>query len=298
MAISEQQLQTWSHQGSVRGSSETYQAIKATLEDQSAPYAGHGFEVFLQGSYGNHTNIYAESDVDIVICLTEVLDSDTGGLSPADKTTYEAGYLPATYSFREFRRDVFIWLQWKYGNGVKIGKKAIFVPGNGNRRDADVVVCIEHRRYVSYQASWNPQYHVGICFWKSDETKIVNFPKQHRENLTSKHQATSSRFKANVRVLKNMRKVMVKDGWLADGVAPSYFLEGMLWNVPSQYFTNSFQQTFENYLPWLDHCDPTQLTCANNLHWLIRDGCQICWNSNDFKTFIRSAWQYWNDCSR
>lgn len=298
MAISEQQLQTWSHQGSVRGSSETYQAIKAALEDQNAPYAGHGFEVFLQGSYGNHTNIYAESDVDIVICLTEVLDSDTAGLSPADKTTYEAGYLPATYSFREFQRDVFIWLQWKYGNGVRLGKKAIFVPGNGNRRDADVVVCIEHRRYVSYQASWNPQYHAGICFWKTDGTKIVNFSKQHRENLTSKHQATSSRFKANVRVLKNMRKAMVNEGCLVDGVAPSYFLEGMLWNVPSQYFTNSFQQTFENYLPWLDHCDPTQLTCANNLHWLIRDGCQICWNTNDFKTFIRSAWQYWNDCSR
>ena len=75
MAISEQQLQTWSHQGSVRGSSETYQVIKAALEDRSAPYAGHGFEVFLQGSYGNDTNIYAESDVDIVICLTEVFDA-------------------------------------------------------------------------------------------------------------------------------------------------------------------------------------------------------------------------------
>ena len=298
MAISEQQLQTWSHQGSVRGSSETYQAIKATLEDQSAPYAGYGFEVFLQGSYGNDTNIYAESDVDIVICLTEVFDSDIAGLNPADKLTYQASYSPAAYDFREFQRDVFIWLQWKYGNGVRFGKKAIFVPGNGNRRDADVVVCIKHHHYVSHQSGSNPQYHSGICFWKSDKTKIVNFPKRHGENLTSKHQATSSRFKANVRVLKNMRKVMVKDGWLADGVAPSYFLEGMLWNVPSQYFTSSFQQTFENYLPWLDRHDLTQLTCANNLHWLIRDGCQICWNTNDFKTFIRSAWQYWNDCSR
>lgn len=298
MAISEQQLQTWSHQGAKVGSAETYQAIKAALEEQGAPYGGHRFEVFLQGSYGNHTNIYAESDVDIVICLTEVFDSDTGGLSPADKTTYEAGYLPATYGFHEFKADVFRWLQWKYGNGVRLGKKAIFVPGNGNRRDADVVVCIEHRRYVSYQASWNPQYHAGICFWKADGTKIVNFPKQHRENLTSKHQVTISRFKANVRVLKNMRKAMVKDGWLADGVAPSYFLEGMLWNVPSQYFTHSFQETFENYLSWLDRHDLTQLTCANNLHWLIRDGCQICWNTNDFKAFIHSAWRYWNDCSR
>lgn len=299
MAISEQQLQTWSHQGAKVGSAETYQAIKAALEEWEAPYAGHRFEVFLQGSYGNHTNIYAESDVDIVICLTEVFDSDIAGLNPADKVTHQASYSPAAYGFHEFKEDVFRWLQWKYGNGVRFGKKAIFVPGNANRRDADVVVCIEHRRYVSYQASWNPQYHAGICFWKTGGTKIVNFPKQHRDNLTIKHQAASSRLKANVRVLKNMRKAMVKDGWLADGVAPSYFLEGMLWNVPSQYFTNSFQQTFENYLPWLDRHDLThQLTCANNLHWLIRDGCQICWNTNDFTTFIRSAWHYWNISSQ
>lgn len=298
MAISEQQLQTWSHQGAKVGSAETYQAIKAALEEREAPYAGHRFEVFLQGSYGNDTNIYAESDVDIVICLTEVFDSDTGGLSPTDKTTYEAGYLPATYGFREFQRDVFIWLQGNYGNGVKIGKKAIFVPGNANRRDADVVVCIEHRRYVSYQSSRNLQYHAGICFWKADGDKVVNFPKQHRDNLTIKHQAASSRLKANVRVLKNMRKAMVKDGWLADGVAPSYFLEGMLYNVPNEYFVNSFQKTFENYLPWLAHCNSMQLTCANGLHPLVRDEYQICWNTNDFTNFIRSAWHYWNISSQ
>ncbi len=298
MAISEQQLQTWSHQGSVRGSSETYQAIKAVLEERGSPYTGRRFEVFLQGSYGNDTNIYAESDVDIVICLTEVFDSDIAGLNPADKLTHQASYSPAVYGFHEFKADVFHWLQWKYGKGVRFGKKAIFVPGNGNRRDADVVVCIKHYRYVSHQSGSNPQYDSGICFWKADKTKIVNFPKQHRENLTSKHQATSSRFKANVRVLKNMRKAMVNHGFLADGVAPSYFLEGMLWNVPSQYFTNSFRETFENYLPWLAHCNSMQLTCANGLHPLVRDEYQICWNTNDFTNFIRSAWHYWNISSQ
>ena len=297
MAISEQQLQTWSHQGAKVGSADTYQTIKAALEDRGAPYAGRHFEVFLQGSYGNDTNIRAESDVDIVICLTEVFDSDTGGLSPAEKASYEAGHSPASYGFHQFKEDVFRWLQWRYGNGVTLGKKAIFVPGNNSRRDADVVVCIEHRRYTSYQPGWNPQFYSGICFWKTDGTKIVNFPKQHRKNLTSKHQETSGPFKANVRVLKNMRQAMINHGFLEDGVAPSYFLEGMLWNVPSQYFTNSFQQTFKNYLYYLHRCDSTQLTCANNLHWLIRDGCQICWNAKDFKTFISSAWRYWNTSS-
>ena len=62
MAIPEAQLVRWSHQGSIQGSSATYAIVKRALE---APNS----EVFLQGSYGNDTNIYAESDVDVIIRL-------------------------------------------------------------------------------------------------------------------------------------------------------------------------------------------------------------------------------------
>ncbi|OHD48947.1 MAG: hypothetical protein A2096_10405 [Spirochaetes bacterium GWF1_41_5] len=48
-------------------SSNTFNSIKNVLEDSSTPYAGKNFKVFLQGSYGNDTNIYTESDVGIVI---------------------------------------------------------------------------------------------------------------------------------------------------------------------------------------------------------------------------------------
>ena len=71
MAIPESQLETWSHQGSVTQSSNTYNTIKSVLEASTTPYADKNFEVFLQGSYGNDTNIYAESDVDIVIRLDD-----------------------------------------------------------------------------------------------------------------------------------------------------------------------------------------------------------------------------------
>ena len=76
MAISEDQLETWSHQGSVQQSATTYQTIKTVLESPQAPYASRSFNVFLQGSYGNNTNVWAESDVDIAICLTSVFYSN------------------------------------------------------------------------------------------------------------------------------------------------------------------------------------------------------------------------------
>ena len=71
MAIPESQLDTWSHLGSITQSSTTYNTIKNALEAAENPYAGKNYNVFLQGSYGNNTNIYAESDVDIVIKLND-----------------------------------------------------------------------------------------------------------------------------------------------------------------------------------------------------------------------------------
>ena len=63
MPIPESQLETWSHQGSIAQSSATHNSIRNVLVAGGTPYAGRTFEVFLQGSYGNSTNIYAESDV-------------------------------------------------------------------------------------------------------------------------------------------------------------------------------------------------------------------------------------------
>lgn len=39
MAISEAQLETWSHQGSVQQSAATYERIRQVLSDPRAPYA-------------------------------------------------------------------------------------------------------------------------------------------------------------------------------------------------------------------------------------------------------------------
>ena len=63
MAIPESQLDTWSHQGSITQSSNTYATITGALEAAGTPYANKAYKVFLQGSYGNDTNIYAPDDV-------------------------------------------------------------------------------------------------------------------------------------------------------------------------------------------------------------------------------------------
>lgn len=299
MSISEKQLETWSHIGSQTQSASTYQAIKTVIESDAAPFSDRGFEVYLQGSYGNNTNVRgSESDVDIVVCLTDAFIADTSNLKPSEKARYDANFSSAAYGFGEFKRDVLAWLRSNFGPSVEPGRKAISVPGSGSRRDADVLACIRHRRYMSYASPSENRNHLGITFKSSDGEWIRNFPKQHRENCTSKHQATDQRFKPSVRVLKNVRNAMVNDGFLAKGVAPSYFLEGLLHNIPGGHFQDSYQQTFEECMYWIDHCNPVDLTCANGLHWLIRDGASVCWNDKDFRDFRIALRSFWNSGHR
>jgi hypothetical protein len=147
MAIPEAQLDTWSKQGAVTQSKQPYASIKAALEESSAPYASKAYSVFLQGSYCNYTNVYAESDVDVVICLNEIFSFDLDDLTEVQKSDFDKAYLNASYTLSEFKNGVIEQLTKKYGLMVGSGTKAISITGTGNRRDADVLVAAQHRRY-------------------------------------------------------------------------------------------------------------------------------------------------------
>lgn len=296
MAINEAQLTTWSSQGAIQQSAATYQTIRTTLNDTKSPYYAKWFSNFLQGSYGNDTNVWRDSDVDIVMRLSSVYYSDTSNLNATELANYDRMMNPAEYTFVQFKQEVAAWLTANYGVDVDASGKAIFVPGSGNRRDADVLACAEHRHYFTYPSVGEPTYREGLIFWKADGTKIVNYPKQHSDNCTTKHQGTNSWFKPTVRVFKNIRNRMIENGYLQEGVAPSYFLEGMLWNIPNNLFGSSYKDTV---IACFNHIyamqDKTQLTCANAFHWLLRDGFPTSWSPTDHSTFMEAFKQFWND---
>lgn len=295
MAIPEAQLKTWAAQGSVVQSASTYDAIEKVLNDTASPYYLKDFSVFLQGSYGNDTNVWKDSDVDIVIRLNQTFYSDTSELEPAARSSWDTTYPDGQYGFEEFRKDVLDWLTKHFASDVKPGKKAIYIKGSNGRRDADVLVCVKLRRYRKGSTGVDNQYDEGVCFFLPDKTRIVNFPEQHRDNCTTKHQNTNEWFKKVVRVYKNMRNRMVEDGYLKEGVAPSYFIEGMLWNVPVHKYGVSFEDSFIATYDWIVECDKAKLACANDLYWLLREGGGNCWSPAEFETYIAAVRKYWNE---
>ncbi len=263
----------------------------------ASPYYGkRSFEVHLQGSYGNDTNVYGDSDVDVVACTSDTFGYDLDHLPLEQKTLYRnSNGADVQSACGPFKQEVISWLKSNYGAEFVVpGKKAILLKGNNSRRDADILVCTEHRQYYRYIKSGDRGFHPGVRFYASDVTAIENFPKQHADNCTAKHQATGGWFKPAARILKNMRNRMIDRTIIGDGVAPSYYLEGMLWNVPNTNFGNSYQSTIANCLNWISATKITDLRCANDLRWLVRDGRPDAWPTADFNTFTQKAIAFWN----
>ena len=293
MPIPDEQLQVWSHQGSIAQSRDTYNAVKRVLEAAGTPYAGHAYSVFLQGSYGNDTNIYAESDVDIVIALNSTFHRDLEALPQDQKDAYLLAYEDATYTYAEFKRDVLKVLNDAYRQDVDPGDKAIAIAANGGRRKSDVIAATKYRRYHRFRVIGDEDYDEGICFWNKAGVQIANYPKQHSTNCTQKHQATKNRFKPMARVLKNMRGRMIAKGLLDAGIASSYYLEGLLYNVPDDKFVASLSDTFVNTYNWLIEADRSKFVCANEQYYLLRPGEQVTWRAEKCQTFLNAARTFW-----
>ena len=217
----------------------------------------------MQGSYGNHTNIYAASDVDVVIRLDATFYYDVNDLTPADRDAFDATGSAANYGYAEFRADVLKALTAAFPGAVTHGKKAIKIAACGNRRSSDVVAAAQFRHYRRFASAWDAQYEEGICFFTSSGNRVVNYPHQHSANCTAKHQATNQWFKPTVRILKNVRRAMVNDGLIEKTIAPSYFLEGLLYNVPNDKFGSSFEDTIISSINWIMQADRSQFVSAN-----------------------------------
>jgi hypothetical protein len=295
MTIAEEQLETWSRLGSVAQSKATYDTIKNILNEYTSPYHARTFDIFLQGSYGNDTNVYADSDVDVVISTESIFYYDIDRLNETDKARFHGAH-PSSgeYSLRQFKEEVVGWLRKRYGTAVREGSKAVFIAGDGGRRDADVLVCAEHREYFSFPNASQQSRADGIMFWTTNGTKIVNYPKQHSVNCTSKHQATKQWFKSTVRMFKNMRNHMIEEKRIEDGLAPSYFLEGLLYNIGNENFGSTYGSTFVECINWLLRTDRTKFVCANELHRLFQEGSPVSWRSANCDRFLNAVVEFWN----
>lgn len=290
MPIPESQLGRWSNHGAQDASIRTHEAIRRVIYAYRWPQ-GVTFDFYLQGSYRNDTNIRGDSDVDVVLELTSSFEHDGSALSQYDQSSLEASFQSATYSWNDFRRDTLKALKTGFGDEmVGQGNKSIKSKPTRSRLAADVVVCMARRRYNNLYS-----FVQGITFWAlSDKHWIINFPKEHHKNGASKSRRTWDRYKRTVRMFKNARNHLESSGRISADLAPSYFVECLLYNAPDQAFNHRLDETYCSIVNWIANSDLERLTCQNGQQALFGPSPEQ-WSAADAKTFSGQLVSLWND---
>ena len=290
MAIPESQLSRWSDHGAQDSAIRTHEAIRRVLVTHQWPQ-GMTYDFYLQGSYRNNTNIRGDSDVDVVLEMTSTFQFGASALSQYQQQVLASTFEPLTYDWNDFRREVLKALTSGFGShAVGQGNKSIKVKAAQTRLAADVVVCIGHRQYDSLYS-----YTEGITFCAlQDKRWIVNYPKLHYENGAGKSRRTGDRFKRTVRMFKNARNHLVATGKIRAALAPSYFVECLLYNAPDSAFQYGFQDTYHSIVTWMVQSSLDGLVCQNGQQWLFGPSPEQ-WSLADARSFASHLVSLWND---
>lgn len=286
----EAKLRSWAKKPSdteVEKCERAVRMIKAAIDDD-ATLNKLNIDVYAKGSYANRTNIPSDSDVDVAVVLKTLFFNDY----PDGMKQEDFGFVDATYVYEDFKRDVATAITNHFGRDqVTVGNKAIQVHSNSARVDADVVPHTVHRRY-----SADKSYVEGVALKTNAGQIIKNWPKQDYDNGVTKNEKTSKRYKACVRIIKNLRGEMSDNGYKSAEKAPSYLIACLIWNVPDHYFDEElYTKMIEDCLVYLvdrtsDLANVKEWGEVNELKYLFRPS--QAWKFDEVHDFLVDALNY------
>ena len=288
------QLVAWSGYPNPRRSVAAHAQIKSALLGVQW-FHGQTVEVYIQGSYRNHVNTRENSDVDVVAELTSVCEHDVRRMAPWDQSRFWDWIPRSEYGYQEFRDEVHSALAARFGQAVDLHSKAIEVKGTFWRLKVDVLPVLRYKQVYAFDGA-NVCSDDGIAFWTPDRRRVVNWPHHHFNNGVSKNQRTGEHFKPAVRMLKNARAVAMECGIIAEASAPSYFVQGMLWNVPDELYTSDLSSTYQSVVGWLSQ-NPfvfQQFRCQNGIDPLFGASPEQ-WDLNEAFAVVNSLVRLWNE---
>ncbi len=284
MAFSEQQLEKWgepineTHQIKCQN---TIDEIKTLL---SAKF-GNKVTLSLQGSYKNRTNIKIDSDVDILIKYNGVNFVNRQFLTPEHDRLYELYRTPATYTFSQFKNDVYDVLKTRYPYSAERKNKCIRIKESEDRVKADVVPCFKHRRLKTFDEASA----IGIELITDSGESVISFPEQHYENGNIKNKDTNYNYKPTVRALKHIRKHLEDNGIIEPEYMSSFFIECLVWNTNHFHFTGSRKEVLTKITRqiWYDmnQLKHAEYTEVSDLRWLFKG------NGHDYKKAEKFMWE-------
>jgi hypothetical protein len=280
MSIARKDLERWSERPASFFPDWTKTVLEDALADAPQLKGKCRFEMYVQGSYANETNIHGNSDVDLVVQMQLPFEEQIRELSREDEKRFWEKYGDTWYGWLQFRADVLARLREFFF--VHEANKCIDIRhfDSALRIPADIVPAIEYREYSGFPSADVEDYEEGIFFRDRTGRPIINFPKQHLRNGQQKDANVGRRFKPTVRALKNARN-RCDDFDAAE--APSYFVECLAYNIDDEIFRHPLHETYPACIEWL-------LDRRNELHdFNCQNGLIKLFGDNGYQWQIESA---------
>ena len=277
MPIPESTLSRWSHHQAGMAFKQAHVLIRKVMGEHKG-LSQFTYEVFLQGSYKNDTNLGGDSDVDVVIRLAHKLNPNVVALTGAKLQRADA-HKAALRQWQLFRRHALRAMRARFGDEASSGRKTLKIRKGKLQADADLVVTLRYRG--------------GIAFYLSDERRwVVSYPQQHHQWGSKKDKATNMRFKRVIRMFKAARNRLVEKMMITKDDAPSYFIECLLYNVPDALFKPKLALTYTGVLGWLKTSELGDFQCQNRKAALFGPGREQ-WSVKKARAFVRAMQVLW-----
>ena len=277
MPIPESTLSSWSHHQAATAFKRAHVPIRKAMEEYKG-LSQFTYEVFLQGSYKNDTNLGGDSDVDVVIRLAHKLDPDVVALTGPELQRADS-HEAAHRQWQLFRRHALRAMRARFGDEASSGRKTLKIRKGTLQTDADLVVTLRYRG--------------GIAFYLSDERRwVVSYPQQHHDRGLKKEKATNMRFKRTIRMFKAARNRLVEKKMLTKDDAPSYLIECLLYNVPDTQFKPKLAPTYMGIADWLKKAQLENFECQNGKVDMFGPGREQ-WSVKKARAFVRALQEMW-----
>ena len=119
--------------------------------------------------------------------------------------------------------------------------------------------------YQDHWGSGKNDYYEGIKIRTLQDKNIINYPKLHKINGEEKNQQTND-YKKIVRIFKNLKKELVNEGYITENLAPSYFIECLIYNISDDCFKKYyFTDILCDCINWLNKNNLANFKCQNKI---------------------------------
>lgn len=246
------------------------------------------YEIFLQGSYANNTNVKQNSDVDICVMYKNVFNYEM-----PQGYSLDSSYTNSTLDYFQLRDLIKKALIKKFGSNRVVDKnKAIRILSNSYTTDADVVVAFQYRNYSN-----STNYQEGIYFKALyDNSIVINYPKIHIKNGNRKNVSTNYMYKKMVRIFKKIMYDMQDNNIYISKEAKGFVLECMVYNISNdkiyQYIDTKYSTNLSNMIDTFIRDSMNLWKEVNEIKWLF--GMEKGKDEEYYKKFMKSMKEFIN----